>query len=106
MTITPSVAGNADAPANDLVVDDPLAAEPANSSGALIGYARVSTAGQLFDRQITALKAVGCMRIFSDMKSGKNAERDEMAKALDYLRGGDTLVVGTSPRGVDTLSTG
>ncbi|WP_336245541.1 recombinase family protein [Nonomuraea sp. SYSU D8015] len=85
MTITPPAAG--------LAVDDPLAAEPANASGALIGYARVSTAGQLLDRQITALEAAGCMRIFSDKKSGKNAEREELAKALDYLREGDTLVV-------------
>jgi DNA invertase Pin-like site-specific DNA recombinase len=66
---------------------------PAKATGALIGYARVSTAGQLLDRQITALQAAGCMRIFSDKKSGKNAEREELGKALDYLREGDTLVV-------------
>jgi DNA invertase Pin-like site-specific DNA recombinase len=93
VTITPHAVGNADTPANGLVVDDPLAAEPANASGALIGYARVSTAGQLLDRQITALEAAGCMRIFSDKKSGKNAEREEPGKALDFLREGDTLVV-------------
>jgi hypothetical protein len=28
-----------------------------------------------------------------DKKSGRNAERDELWKALDYLRPGDTLVV-------------
>nr|WP_245775494.1 recombinase family protein [Nonomuraea wenchangensis] len=70
-----------------------MAAEPADATGALIGYARVSTVGQLLDRQITALEAAGCMRIFADKKSGKNVERDELRKALDYLRAGDTLVV-------------
>ncbi|MER6532003.1 recombinase family protein, partial [Streptomyces sp. NPDC001508] len=61
--------------------------------GALIGYARVSTQGQLLDRQIHALTEAGCIRIFADKKSGRNAERDELRKALDYLREGDTLVV-------------
>ena len=31
--------------------DEPLAPESANLTGALIGYARVSTAGQILDRQ-------------------------------------------------------
>ena len=30
---------------------------------------------------------------FADKKSGKNAEREELRKALDYLREGDTLLV-------------
>lgn len=63
------------------------------SEGALIGYARVSTKGQLLDRQISALEAAGCSRIFTDKKSGKNAERPELWNALDYLRPGDTLTV-------------
>ncbi|SCK63476.1 MULTISPECIES: recombinase family protein [unclassified Streptomyces] len=58
-----------------------------------MGYARVSTKGQLLDRQIHALTEAGCIRIFADKKSGKNAEREELRKALDYLREGDTLVV-------------
>ncbi|MFE7788940.1 recombinase family protein [Streptomyces sp. NPDC057460] len=33
------------------------------------------------------------MRIFAHKKSGKNAEREELRKALDFLREGDTLVV-------------
>lgn len=67
--------------------------DPVGGGGALIGYARVSTKGQLLDRQIAALEAAGCQRIFSDKKSGKNAEREELKKALDYLRPNDTLIV-------------
>nr|WP_308307662.1 recombinase family protein [Streptomyces sp. ISL-10] len=62
-------------------------------NGKLIGYARVSTKGQLLDRQLLALEAAGCHRIYADKKSGKNAEREELWKALDYVREGDTLVV-------------
>ena len=62
-------------------------------TGALIGYARVSTSGQLLDRQQHALAEAGCLRIFADKLSGKNADRPELAACLDYLRPGDTLVV-------------
>ncbi|MFE5596383.1 recombinase family protein [Streptomyces sp. NPDC056549] len=72
---------------------DLLAPVPAVGTGDLVGYARVSAKGQLLDRQIRALTDAGCSRIFSDKKSGKNAEREELWKALDYLRPGDTLVV-------------
>ncbi|MFE2486083.1 recombinase family protein [Streptomyces mirabilis] len=75
----------------DLDTQDLL--DPVGGGGALIGYARVSTKGQILDRQIAALEAAGCQRIFSDKKSGKNAEREELQKALDYLRPNDTLVV-------------
>ena len=70
-----------------------LAPEPAVRTGALIGYARVSTSGQLLDRQQHALAEAGCLRIFADKLSGKNAGRPELAACLDYLRPGDTLVV-------------
>jgi DNA invertase Pin-like site-specific DNA recombinase len=53
----------------------------------------VSTKGQLLDRQVHALTEAECIRIFADKKSGKNAEREELWKALDFLREGDTLVV-------------
>ncbi|MEU9856519.1 hypothetical protein [Streptomyces sp. NPDC047974] len=42
--------------------------------------------GRLLDRQIRALTEAGCIRIFADEKSGKNAEREEPWKALDCLR--------------------
>ena len=35
----------------------------------------------------------GCIRIFADKKSGKDAERGELRTAMDYLRPGDTLIV-------------
>jgi len=42
-------------------------------TGALIGNARVSTSGQLLDRQQHALTEAGCLRVFADKLLGKNA---------------------------------
>jgi DNA invertase Pin-like site-specific DNA recombinase len=70
-----------------------LAPEPAVLTGARIGYARVSTSGQLLDRQTRALTDAGCLRVFADTQSGRTADRPELAACLDYLRAGDTLVV-------------
>lgn len=53
----------------------------------------MSTRDQRLDRQLAALTAAGCIRIFADKKSGKNADRSELWACLDYLRPGDTLVV-------------
>jgi DNA invertase Pin-like site-specific DNA recombinase len=58
-----------------------------------IGYARVSTRDQNLDLQLSALKGAGCDRIFEDTMSGTKAGRPGLAKALDALREGDTLIV-------------
>src|SRR5438270_6615664 len=63
-----------------------------NTSGQLIGYARVSTGDQDAQLQIDALHAAGCSKVFADKASGKSLERPELGKALAYLREGDTLV--------------
>ena len=64
---------------------------------ALVGYARISTAegGQVMDRQLDALRAAGCKRVFEDRISGaKQAnERPGLKDCLDWLREGDVLVV-------------
>ncbi len=59
----------------------------------LLGYARVSTADQNPDLQLDALRAAGCYRLFVDTASGALDERPQLAKVLDHLRSGDTLVV-------------
>lgn len=75
-----------------------LEPEPAVLTGALIGYARVSTRDQNLDRQLDALRRAGCLRIFADRKSGKDTARLELAKALDFMRPGDALVVASLDR--------
>jgi len=77
---------------------DLLVAEPVVLTGALIGYARVSTQDQHLDRQVAALDTAGCIRVFADKKSGKDGDREELRKALDYARPGDTLVVSSLDR--------
>ena len=61
----------------------------------LIGYARISTSEskQVLDRQLDALHAAGCERIFQDTASGAAAERPGLAACLDHLRRHDVLVV-------------
>ncbi len=61
----------------------------------LVGYARVSTREerQVFDRQVDALKAAGCERVFEDRGSGASTERAGLKECLGYLRKGDVLVV-------------
>ncbi len=58
-----------------------------------IGYARVSTRDQNLDLQRDAPRAAGCDRIFEVTMSGTKAGRPGLAKALDALREGDTLIV-------------
>ena len=59
----------------------------------LVGYARVSTHDQTPALQRDALEAAGCERIFEETASGAQRERPQLAAALDWMRGGDTLVV-------------
>ena len=48
--------------------------------------------GRRLEAQIRDLKSVGCVKIFSEKVSSVGG-RAELDRALDYVRGGDTLVV-------------
>jgi len=61
-----------------------------------IGYARTSTNQQKnsIETQIEQLEGAGCDKIFTEQKSGKQAEnRKELKAALEFCREGDTFVV-------------
>ena len=58
-----------------------------------IGYARVSTNEQQPVSQLDALTEAGCERIYTETASGARRDRPELARALDVMREGDTLVV-------------
>jgi len=59
---------------------------------ATIGYARVSTTDQNLTAQIQQLTAAGCDKVFQEKKSGADAEREQLALMLDYVREGDIVV--------------
>ncbi|HEX3888501.1 MAG TPA: recombinase family protein [Phenylobacterium sp.] len=60
----------------------------------LIGYARVSSAGQSLEVQEEQLTAAGCTKVFAEKRSGTTREgREQLDLALGYVREGDVLVV-------------
>jgi DNA invertase Pin-like site-specific DNA recombinase len=79
----------------------PATAPP--TTGAQLGYARLSTGHQSLDRQLDALTAAGVnpKRVYSDKLSGTSTreQRPGLAALLDYARPGDAIVVA----GIDRL---
>ena len=60
----------------------------------VVGYARVSTREQNPDAQEAELRAAGADRVFVDRgESSRITDRPQWVACLDYLRGGDTLVI-------------
>ena len=59
----------------------------------LIGYARVSTEDQTPLPQSQALKSAGCVEIHEEQASGGNRARPVLARVLERISKGDTLVV-------------
>jgi len=61
---------------------------------AIVGYARVSSAGQSLEIQQDQLAAAGCVKVFSEKRTGTTTEgREQLDLALSYVREGDVFVV-------------
>lgn len=58
-----------------------------------IGYIRVSTQEQNTIRQEVMMEALGVDELYIDRASGKNAQRSELQKMMEYVRRGDTVIV-------------
>jgi len=63
--------------------------------GQRVGYRRVSTVDQNTDRQLDGIELD---KVFTDKASGKDTNRPELGRAIEYLREGDTLVVHSMDR--------
>ena len=63
-----------------------------------IGYIRVSTEDQNTARQEVLLSELGVDEIFIDKASGKNADRPELTRMMNYVRRGDTVIVESTSR--------
>ncbi len=57
----------------------------------VVGYARVSSVGQSLDVQLDKLK--GCDKVFQEKMTGTSDKRPRLKACLEYVRGGDTLMV-------------
>lgn len=61
--------------------------------GEIVGYCRVSSRSQDYQTQVDRLTAAGATKLFAEKKSGLDDARPELARCLEYLREGDTLVI-------------
>ena len=58
-----------------------------------IGYIRISTADQNTARQELLMEQLGVDEVYIDRMSGKNTNRPELQKMMEYVRRGDTVIV-------------
>ena len=66
--------------------------------GKRIGYIRVSTREQDTARQDAKINLETCDRVYTEKVSGKNADRPELRKMMEYVREGDTVIVDSYSR--------
>ena len=58
-----------------------------------IGYIRVSTQEQNTIRQEVLMESLGVDEVYIDRMSGKNTNRPELQRMMEYVRRGDTVIV-------------
>lgn len=60
----------------------------------IVGYARVSSSSQSLDIQLEQLNDAGCEKVFAEKQTGTSTvRRDELARAIDWVREGDVFVI-------------
>jgi DNA invertase Pin-like site-specific DNA recombinase len=59
----------------------------------ILGYARISTSDQDVAGQSMRLTEAGAIKVFTDVRSGRNTDRPGLQELLAYARHGDTLAV-------------
>lgn len=59
----------------------------------IYGYARVSTDGQTLDAQRETLIAAGADKVFAETASGAKSDRAQLARLMQAVTSGDTVVV-------------
>lgn len=66
----------------------------------LVGYIRVSTSSQKYDRQLDQLLKAGVdqRNIYEEKESGTKRDREQLNKMLSELKAGDTVVVADMTR--------
>lgn len=58
-----------------------------------VGYIRVSTKDQNTARQEVLMEELGVEKVYIEKVSGKDKNRPELKKMLDFIREGDTVIV-------------
>ena len=58
-----------------------------------VGYVRTSTREQNTARQDVLMEKLGVEKVYTDKLSGKNTDRPELQKMMDFVREGDMVVV-------------
>ena len=69
-----------------------------------IGYIRVCTEEQNTARQEVLLRELDVDELFIDKASGKNADRPELTRMMNYVRRGDTVIVVSRKEAIDTTT--
>jgi DNA invertase Pin-like site-specific DNA recombinase len=58
-----------------------------------VGYVRISTKEQNTARQDVLMEQLGVERVYTDKVSGKNTDRPELQRMIDFVREGDVVIV-------------
>lgn len=58
-----------------------------------IGYIRISTVDQNTARQEALMKELGVEQVYIDRMSGKNTDRPELKRMMNFVREGDAVIV-------------